>query len=97
RGWTKRLQQSVVGLAREVPGSDGTGAAQRTGLRSGCEVSRAGEYAVCALLPGGDSTVSVSPGVVPRSGIYGSALSVLDLRKQEGWREVESDACDGYE
>src|SRR6185437_71574 len=89
RSWAKRLQQSVVGTAREVPGRDGAGAAQRTGLRRWCEVSRAGKHALRSLLPGRDSTVSVPSGVVPRSRVYGTALSVLDLRKQESGREVE--------
>src|SRR6185295_622724 len=39
----------------------------------------------------------VSPRAVSRGGVQRSALPVLDLWKQEGWREAESYARDGYE
>ena len=97
RGRARRLQQSVVGLAREVSGRRAAGAAQRTGFRSRREVSRAGEHAVRALLPRGDSAVSVSSRAVSRGGLQWPALPVLDLRQQEGRREAEGDAGDGLE
>src|SRR5919106_4971836 len=87
----------MVGTTREVPGCGRAGRAERTGFRSGRKVSRAGEHAVRALLPRGDSPVSVSPRAVSRGGLQRPALPVFDLRQQTRWRKTESHAGDGFE
>ena len=69
RNQVRRLQQSLVGDAREVSGHFASGGAQRGRLRSRREVSRARERAVHALLPGADLAVPVLPRHVPRGRI----------------------------
>ena len=61
RGQAGSLQRRVVGAAPEVPGRCAGDAARRGLLRSGRQVSRAGQHAVHALLPGGHPAVPVSP------------------------------------
>jgi peptidyl-dipeptidase A len=61
---SRRLQQGLVGTAREVPGRVAPVARTRGGLRSGREVPHPGQHAVHALLPVVHPAVPVPQGAV---------------------------------
>ncbi len=75
------VQQGVVGAAREIPGRERPGGAQRGGFRSGREVPHPGQHAVHAVFPLVHPAVPVPQGAVRRRRLQGSAARVFDLRQ----------------
>ena len=92
----ERLQQGVVGAAAEVPGRRAADAARRGVLRSGRQVSRAGQHAVHALLPRRHPAVPVPSRAGEGGRLHDAAAPLLDLREQGGRRAAERDAGDGH-
>ena len=92
-----RLQQSLVAVAGEVSGRDGSVAANRSRLRSRREVPHPGKYAIHAILSRLHPAVSVSSRAVPGSRIHGTAPSMFNLRQQAGRRKAREDARDGQQ
>ena len=95
RGAARRLQQGVVGSAAEVSGRCAAVGARRGVLRSGREVSRAGQHAVHALLPRRHPAVPVPSRALEDRRLHDAAASLLDLREQGSGPAAERDAVDG--
>src|ERR1700724_3020832 len=91
------IQQGVVGIGSQIPGSRSAGGAYRSGFRSRCEISRARECAVHSLFSGADFAISVSARALPRGGVLRTAASLLDLWQQGSRRKIEQDALAGRE
>ena len=76
------VQPDLVGAAPEVPGGRAAGRAQRGRFRSRRQVSRGGQRAVHALLPGRHPAVPVSPRAGAGGRLHGAAEPLLHLRQQ---------------
>src|SRR5665213_27603 len=92
-GKTRRLQQSLVGAAREISGRCAAGGSKRNRFRSRREISYSRKYALCALFSRAHLSISVLSSDVPRRGIYRPAQSLLFLRVEGRRRQAESHAC----
>ena len=91
----EQLQQGLVGSAPEVPGRRAAVDARRGVLRSGRQVSRAGQHAVHALFPRRHPAVPVPSRAVEDRRLHDAAAPLLDLREQGGRPAAERDAVDG--
>src|ERR1700726_341238 len=89
------IQQSVVGIGPQIPGSRSADGAHGSGFRSRREIPRARKCAIHALFPGSDFAIPVSTVALSRNWILRAAASLLDLWQQSGRRQVEQDALDG--
>src|SRR5665213_3336518 len=94
-GETRRLQQSLVAIARAVPGTGPAGGSHGGRFRSWREIPHSGERPVHALLPGAHLSVPVLPGDVPRGRVLGAAEPLLRVRLKSGGGQARIDARTG--
>jgi len=92
KGGAGRLQQVVVGAAREVPRNRAGRRSRRVGLRSGREISCRRQCSLYALLPRADFAVPILPLDVPGRRPPGALARMQLLRQQGGGREAVEDA-----
>src|ERR1051326_1797546 len=84
-----------VELAAEVPGNRTARRPHGGRFRSRREISRRGQRALYALLPGGHSPVPVPSCAFADGWMYGAVESLLDLWEPRGRREAEFHAGAG--
>ena len=72
------LREKYQGVAPPAPRTE-------QDFDAGAKYHVPGQHALCALFSRSDSAVSVSSRLVPRSRVQRTAVSMFDLRQQEGW------------